>query len=133
MSLFARLPGYFVTGGIAAIVDIGGFWALSAAGLATPVAATLSFLVAAVVNYQLSARLVFRHMVSFSGFGRFLAAALIGLGINVGVTTALAGNGLQPVMAKIAGVGVAFLVNYLLAALVVFRNAADPKDESSDR
>lgn len=130
MSLFARLPGYFATGGVAAIVDIGGFWALSEAGLATPVAATLSFLVAAGVNYQLSARLVFKHQLSLRNFGRFFAAALIGLVINVCVTTVLAGTGLLPVFAKIGGVGVAFLVNYLLAALVVFRGAADSKDET---
>lgn len=130
MSLFARLPGYVATGGVAAIVDIGGFWGLSAAGLATPVAATLSFLVAAVVNYQLSARLVFRQQVSLRNFGRFFAAALVGLVINVGVTTILAGIGLVPVFAKIGGVGVAFLVNYLLAALVVFRKPANSKDET---
>lgn len=121
MSLFARLPGYVATGGTAAVVDIGGFWALVSAGLATPVAATFSFLVAAVVNYLLTARLVFRHAASLRHFGRFFAAALVGLAINVGVTTVLAAAGLAPVLAKVGGVGVAFIVNYLLATVFVFR------------
>lgn len=124
MSLFARLPGYAMTGGTAAVVDVGGFWLLSANGVATPVAATLSFLVAAVVNYQLSARLVFRHQTSARHFGRFLAAALVGLMVNVGVTT-LAASAVPPVLAKVIGIGVAFFINYLLAALLVFRPAAD--------
>jgi putative flippase GtrA len=121
MSLFTRLPGYFMTGGAAAVVDIGGFATLSAWGLATPLAATLSFLVAAVVNYGLTTALVFVQPASPRQFGRFLAAALVGLAINVMVTTLLVGTGIAPVFAKTGGVGVAFLANYLLAALVVFR------------
>jgi putative flippase GtrA len=118
---FGRLPGYFVTAGIAAVVDIGGFWALAGIGLAIPLAAGISFMVAAVVNYSLSTRFVFGQPASLAGFGRFLSAALVGLGINVGVTTLLADQGLVPVLAKVAGVGTAFIVNYLLVALLVFR------------
>lgn len=127
MKLVAHLPGYFVTGGIAAIVDIGGFALLAPTGLPTPAAASLSFLAAAVVNYLLSARLVFRHPVSARHFGRFLAAALVGLAINVSVTTLLFERGLAPVLAKTGGVGIAFFANYLLVALVVFRRRAPPR------
>jgi hypothetical protein len=82
MSLFARLPGYIATGGTAAVVDISGFWALTSLGLPTAGAARLSFLVAAVVNYLLAARLVFDHATSSRHFGRFLSAALVGLCIT---------------------------------------------------
>jgi putative flippase GtrA len=121
MTVFARLPGYFVTGGIAAIVDIGGFWALTSMGLAIPLAATISFMVAAVVNYRLSTRFVFHQPASLAGFVRFVTAALVGLCINVGVTTVLRQHGLLPVLAKTGGVGTAFIVNYLLVTLLVFR------------
>jgi putative flippase GtrA len=121
LKLFDRLPGYFVTAGFAAVVDIGGFWALASIGLTIALAAGVSFMVAAVVNYALSTRFVFRQPASLGGFGRFLSAAVVGLGINVGVTTLLAHQGLAPVLAKVAGVGSAFIVNYVLVTLLVFR------------
>jgi putative flippase GtrA len=53
----------------------------------------------------------------------FFLTALIGLTVNVGVT--LAGVwvlGLFPPLAKMLGIGTAFLVNFSLNAGVVFRN-----------
>ena len=58
-NLLRKLSRYFVTGGIAAVVDAGGFALLERAGVVTPVAASLSFCVAALMNYVLTARFVF--------------------------------------------------------------------------
>lgn len=117
----AKLFRYVGTGGLAAVVDIGGFALLTRAGVAVPVAAATSFCVAAVVNYLLSSRLAFGRDASWRGFALFFAVALIGLCINVGVT--VAGTDivhLPPVIAKIAGVGIAFLVNFALNLTIVF-------------
>lgn len=129
---------YLLTGGSAAVVDTLAFAGLLAAGLAILPAATLSFLVASVWNYWLSARFVFHAARSLGGYLRFLAAATIGLAINVGLTFWLAGllprlvpallpaglAALLPplaIVAKIIAIGVAFVFNFAINLLVVFR------------
>lgn len=122
----ARLGGYFLTAGTAAVVDVGGFTLLEAQGMPILAAATLSFLVAVVVNYLLSSRFVFGAAISASGFALFASAALFGLAINVGVTWLAAVHlGLAPALAKIAGVGTAFLINFAVNSRLVFRKAED--------
>lgn len=117
-----KFSRYFVTGGVAAIVDAGGFAALHYLGVATPPAAIASFTLAAVVNFFLTARFVFGQRPTGRGFTLFLLAALIGLTVNVGVTVAAVELlGLLPVVAKIVGIGTAFSLNFLLNLLVVFR------------
>lgn len=121
---FSKLLPYAVTGGISAVVDAGGFMLLINAGLGVGVAGVLSFCTAAVVNYLLTSRFVFGREASVRGFVLFLSAALIGLTVNVGVT--LLGFymlGLQPLAAKLIGIGTAFFVNYLINLRIVFRPA----------
>ncbi len=116
-----KLLRYGVTGGIAAIVDAGGFALLIGLGIAA--AGTASFCVAALVNYLLSSRFVFASGRSAQGFALFFVTALLGLAVNLGVT--LAGvylAGLPPLLAKIAGIGTAFLVNFALNLRFVFRS-----------
>ena len=117
-----KLLRYGVTGGIAAIVDAGGFALLIALGLGIAAAGTMSFCVAALVNYLLSSRFVFASGRSAQGFALFFVIALLGLTINLGVT--LAGvylAGLPPVLAKIGGIGTAFLIDFALNLRFVFR------------
>ncbi len=124
-AVLSKLVRYGVTGGIAAIVDAGGFALLLEIGLAVWIAGTVSFCLAALVNYGLSSRFVFARGATAQGFALFFVAALIGLSVNLGVT--LAGvylAGLAPVLAKIVGIGTAFLVNFALNLLVVFRPSA---------
>jgi len=121
---FSKLFPYAMTGGVAAIVDAGGFALLVHAGLGVAVAGVLSFCAAAVVNYLLSSRFVFSRAASMRGFALFFSAALIGLSINVGIT--LLGFyvlELPPLMAKLIGIGTAFFVNFLINLRVVFRPA----------
>ncbi|WP_075217554.1 GtrA family protein [Mongoliimonas terrestris] len=122
--LLARLVGYVATGGLAAIVDVGGFALLVRAGMAVTPAAVLSFAVAMGVNYVLTSRLVFSHRLSTRRLLLFVLVALVGLTVNVSVTTVAAtAMALPPVLAKIAGVGVAFLLNFFMNALIVFRGS----------
>lgn len=124
--LLGKLGRYFVTAGLAAVVDIGGFVLLVGAGLMLVPAAVSSFVIAAVVNYLASSRFVFGAPASVRGFARFFAGALAGLAINVGVTFLAATQlGLAPALAKTVGVGVAFLANFAINALLVFRTGSD--------
>lgn len=115
---------YACTGGTAAVVDAGVFALLIHAGTSAPVAAASSFVLAAILNFQLSARFVFDHKPTGRAFALFLLGALCGLVINVTATlVAIHGLGVTPVLAKVLGIGVAFGFNFLLNLLVVFPSA----------
>ena len=114
--------GYVLTGGSAAVIDLGGFALLHAAELIVPAAAAVSFLVAALENYVLTSRFVYKQPLSAGRLGVFLLVAFGGFIVNVGVTTAAAYVfGAPPVLAKLIGIGVAFGLNFLLNTVVVFR------------
>ena len=116
-----RLLQYGVTGGIAAVVDAGGFVILVNAKLSIVVASGLSFCIAALVNYNLTSRFVFNREATLRGFARFMAAALIGLTVNIGVTFfGVFIVGLPPLAAKLMGIAFAFIVNFLINLRIVF-------------
>ena len=120
-----RLARYAVSAGAAAIVDLGGFALLIALDLPVLPAAALSFLVASVVNYTLSARFVFSSKPTLRRYPLFLTAASAGFAINVGVTTLAArAFGIPSILAKMVGIGTAFLANFVLNAVVVFATAS---------
>jgi putative flippase GtrA len=117
----SRFLQYGVTGGVAAVVDAGGFVLLLNAGLGIVVAGCLSFCAAALVNYNLTSRFVFGCEATVLGFAQFMAAALIGLAVNIGVTfTGVYTIGLPPLAAKIMGIAIAFIVNFLINFRFVF-------------
>lgn len=125
---WSKLLPYAMTGGIAALVDAGGFALLVNAKLGVAAAGVLSFCAAAVVNYLLSSRFVFGREASLRGFALFLSAALIGLSINVGLTLlGFYALGLHPLVAKLIGIGTAFFVNFLINLRVVFAPSAERK------
>jgi putative flippase GtrA len=116
-----RFLRYGVTGGIAAVVDAGGFVLLVNARLSIAVASCLSFCIAALVNYSLTSRFVFNREPTLRGLAAFAAAALIGLMVNIGVTLlGVFTVGLPPLAAKLMGIGTAFIVNFLINLRVVF-------------
>lgn len=117
-----KLLRYAMTGGLAAIVDLVGFRVLLMLGSPITSAAPLSWLIAAVVNYGLTSRIVFNHTASAMHGMLFVAVAAIGLAINVSVTLSCAALfGIDPTLSKCLGIGVAFLVNFWLNVLIVFR------------
>lgn len=123
-----KLARYGLTGGAAAVVDLGGFALLLGSGVPLPLAATLSFLIATVVNYLLSAGFAFGAPISAQGYLRFLSVACLGLVMNVGITVVVGATGTAPALAKAAGILVAFGVNFLLNLTLVFAST-----ERSDR
>jgi len=134
--LSTKFKRYFVTAGLAAIVDAGGFALLILAKMDPAPAAATSFCVGTVVNFQLTSRLVFHKSPTGRRYALFLFAALIGLIVNVGATLAgMAFLGLPPVVSKIAGIGTAFLLNFALNVGVVFRPTLfdPPQSEGNTR
>lgn len=115
--------GYLLVGGLAAVVDIGLFHLLvsRAEGVLLPAAA--SFAVAAMVNYSLSSVWVYRRQWrSLRRAATFLLFALVGLCINAGATWWLVHSLPVPAtLAKVGGVGIAFVVNFLMNTFIVFR------------
>jgi putative flippase GtrA len=116
--------GYLLVGGLAAVVDIGMFHLLAPRFSGVLVPAMISFALAAVVNYSLSSLWVYRRQWrSLKRAALFLAFASIGLAINAGATWFLANNlPIAPTVAKIGGVGIAFIINFLMNTFIVFKH-----------
>ena len=128
----SQLVRYGMTGGLAAVVDLGVFSILCPAFLRVAPAATISFLLAAVVNYLLTTRFVFNQRAGAGRFVKFLAFAIVGLLLNVSVTVFVAYvSGWPPPVAKAIGIGVAFLFNFWLNTVFVF--TARPSDKALAR
>ncbi|WP_128255562.1 GtrA family protein [Falsirhodobacter deserti] len=121
-ALSGRFARYLFVGGSAAIVDLGGFVLLIQAGYGTAAAAAASFAFAAVYNFTLSSSVVFRTGSTWRRFVMFMALALVGVSVNTGVTT-LAATWLPEVLAKVAGIGMAFGLNFWMNNTIVFRRA----------
>ncbi len=120
-AVFDKFWRYFITAGLAAIVDIGGFVALTAAALPATPAAVTSFAIALCVNYTLTTRFVYACPLSWRGFGRFAVAAIAGFVINVAVTLLLfKGLGWPAGLAKTGGVGIAFVCNFAMVNFWIY-------------
>lgn len=111
---------YLLVGGSAALIDVGSFVLLRKADFSTPAAAAVSFAFAAGYNFTLSSAVVFRLDSTWRRFMLFMVFALLGLVVNTGVTS-LAAVWLVDVLAKIAGIGMAFGVNFWINNSLVFR------------
>ncbi|MEZ5936443.1 MAG: GtrA family protein [Alphaproteobacteria bacterium] len=121
----SKIVKYAGTAGVAAIVDVGLFWGLSELAMPSVIAAAVSFLIASVVNYFLTARYVFHAPIGLANYGLFLSGASLGFAINVGVTLYCSTIvGLPAPLAKLAGVGVAFFANFALNSVFVFRKSS---------
>ncbi|SKA38718.1 Putative flippase GtrA (transmembrane translocase of bactoprenol-linked glucose) [Enhydrobacter aerosaccus] len=122
LQLVGKLLRYGMTGGIAAIVDAGGFALLVGAGIGVAAAGISSFCIAALVNYGLTSRFVFRQRKTVAGFALFFVFALVGVTVNVGTMLGtIHWLGVPPLVGKVAGIATAFLINFALNATIVFR------------
>ena len=72
---------YLAVVGSAAFIDLFGFAALQRLPIPVPVAAATSFLAAAVYNYNMSARFVFRQAPQVGRLGLFLLVGMVGLSV----------------------------------------------------
>ncbi len=120
--MISKFVRYIGTGGAAAIVDVSGFHLLLAAGMPIALAAGLSWFIAAFVNYYLTSRFVFDQAAGRNRLPQFLLGAAAGFSVNVGVTLICASLiGIPPTLSKVIGIGIAFVINFLINLLWVFR------------
>ncbi|MBX4863953.1 GtrA family protein [Rhizobium leguminosarum bv. viciae] len=120
--ILSKAIRYVFTGGLAAFVDLTVFRGLLAFGVPLGLSATSSWLIAAAINYSVTSRYVFNQAISRKRASLFLIGALLGLSINVFVTLILVQQvGLSPLWAKLFGIGTAFVFNFLINLLWVFR------------
>ena len=120
-----RIARYFFVGGVAACVDIGLFM-LGASVLGLPYlrVGAFSFILATLVNYFLSVRIVFVSGVRFTKRWEIVmvfVVSAVGLGLNqlilaYGVETVH----LALLAAKLVATGVVFSWNYLARRFIVF-------------
>lgn len=127
-SLPLNFFAYFIVGGLAAIVDIGGFMLLTGAfGLHWFWAALASFVVSATINYVLSICFVFESGVRFrrhQEFALVLLVSVIGLACNeAALWVMITAAGLARLPAKVIATGVVFLWNYNARQHFIFRAA----------
>ena len=114
---------YLFIGGTAAIVNLILFLGLLSLGLNSITAALLAFVLAAVVNYWLCIKTIFRHNTKW-GFGweiaSYIAVVAIGAIIDSSVTFLLLQSGAAAWIAKLAGTLIALVVNFAGRRFVVF-------------
>jgi len=121
--MIVKLQRYIATGGAAAVVDVFGFDFMLLLRLPITLAAVLSWLMAAFVNYHLTSRFVFGSSVSRNRLLQFLLGSATGLCLNTGVTVTCAVLfGLNPLLSKVAGIATAFAFNFLVNLLWVFND-----------
>jgi putative flippase GtrA len=119
-----KLLRYAFTGGGAAIVDVGGFALMASVKMPVIAAAVCSFCAAAIVNFLLSSRWVFRTEATLQGFSLFVTGALMGLLVNVSITSlGVLYLALPRTVAKTIAVGTTFLLNFWINCRLVFGNA----------
>lgn len=122
LNFSVKLIRYMFTGGFGAIIDAGSFAVLHEIGIDTFSAAVCSFSLGAIINFLLTSRFVFREDATVRKFIFFILAALIGLIVNVYTTLSLNMYlQIDACLAKVAGIGVAFFINFVLNLFVVFR------------
>ena len=124
---------YAFTGGVAAVVDVGGFACLSLTAMPTISAATCSFLAATVVNFVLTARFVFQTRATLKRYFGFLTGSLFSLSVNVTLT--LVGATLVSVPrieAKTVAVAVTCFLSFWINSCLVFKTVPDRSIRNSE-
>ena len=124
-TLLREATGYLAASSCALLVDMSILWWLvHVAHLGYEVAAAASFLSGAVVAYQLSVRIAFRHRRlrdRRAEFASFIAIGAAGLAVNAAVMfVAVTGLGLSLMPAKCVAAVFTFSCNFLLRRQLLF-------------
>jgi glycosyltransferase involved in cell wall biosynthesis len=129
-SLPIQFMVYLVVGGIAALFNLACFLVLLSIGLSVTTSAIVAFIAAAVVNYYLCIKLIFRQQSKWNistEIAVYCVVVLIGAIVDATVTAALIQSNMAPWLAKCAGTLVALAANFLGRRFFVFgANARRP-------
>jgi len=130
-----QFGGYVLVGGVCAVANVALFSALREF-LSPAAAAASAFVMAAVLNYVLSVRLIFRSGVMWSTWGEIAAysgvVALAGA-VDVTSTLALLNLGMSPTTSKSIASAAALLFNYLGRRYFVFHEPGTSRLASRPR
>jgi putative flippase GtrA len=122
-SLPIQFMVYSVVGGVAAVFNLALFLLLFSLGMNTIPAAIIAFIAAAVLNYYLCVKLIFRQQSKWNistEIAVYSVVVLIGALVDAAVTWAFIGSGMAPWLAKCAGTAVALVANFLGRRFFVF-------------
>jgi len=126
---------YLFVGGFSAIVNLLGFVALHGAGINVSAAALTAFFIAALVNYFLSIKLIFRHNAKWRTASEllvyFLVVSIIGV-VDMYSTVGLITLGSPPWMAKVGATAIGLVLNFTARRFIVFPEAPNPDWKPQD-
>lgn len=126
---------YLFVGGFSAVVNLLVFVALHRAGLSVSVAAVTAFFVAALVNYFLSIKLIFRHNAKWRTtselFIYFFVVSIIGI-IDMYSTLGFVSLGSPPWLAKVGATAIGLVLNFAARRFIVFPEAPRPDWKPQD-
>jgi putative flippase GtrA len=123
-----QFVGYLFVGGVCAIANVALFSALRLT-LAPGAAAAAAFVLAAILNYILSVRLIFRSGAMWSTWAEFLAYTVVVAvagAVDVVTTLTMLDLGSTPTHAKTIASAVALLFNFLGRRYLVFFERRHP-------
>jgi putative flippase GtrA len=125
-SIFLQVPRALVVSVLALGLDFGIYAGCLQVGLPALVAAIIGYLAGGVLQYLLCSLWVFSTSLKNDalGFVAFLVLSLVGLGITeLVILIAHTWLGLDPYLAKVGAVGLAFAWNFLSRKYLLFRAA----------
>ncbi len=114
---------YAVVGGISSVADFGTFWVFIRQNVPLVVAATLSFIIATLLNYFLSYSVAFKRgkYSAKEEILRFWLVSLVGLILTAGAVSVLVSVAhVSPVMAKVITLPGVLVWNFIGRRLFVF-------------
>jgi dolichol-phosphate mannosyltransferase len=126
---------YLFVGGFSAIVNLLLFVAAHSAGLSVSVSAVTAFFIAALVNYFLSIKLIFRHNARWRTTSEllvyFFVVSVIGV-IDMYFTVGLVSLGSPPWLAKVSATAIGVVLNFAARRFIVFPEAPRPDWKPQD-
>jgi dolichol-phosphate mannosyltransferase len=126
---------YLFIGGFSAIVNLLVFVAMHGAGVNVSVAALTAFFIAALVNYFLSIKLIFRHNAKWRTTSElliyFFVVSVIGI-IDMYSTVGFVSLGMPPWLAKIAATAIGLVLNFTARRFIVFPEVPRPDWKPQD-
>jgi dolichol-phosphate mannosyltransferase len=126
---------YLFVGGFSAIVNLLVFVAAHGVGLSVSVAAVTAFFIAALVNYVLSIKLIFRHNARWRTTSElmvyFFVVSVIGV-IDMYSTVGFVSLGMPPWLAKVGATAIGLVLNFTARRFIVFPEAPRPDWKPQD-
>jgi glycosyltransferase involved in cell wall biosynthesis len=126
---------YTFVGGFSALVNLLVFVAAYRSGVNISVAALSAFFIAALVNYLLSIKLIFRHNARWRTSSEllvyFLVVSLIGV-VDLYSTVGLVSLGSPPWLAKVCAIAIGLILNFSVRRFIVFPEAPNPDWKPQD-